>query len=86
MTETTKELARQFIREHEDIRGAYAFVCNRIIEFPSVQELLAVKQYLEEQMAQEQMEEHGWVRTGSGCWHKETNEAFWARMKANSKE
>lgn len=65
-----------------DLHEQYARVCNQCLEAPPGPELLDLKEELERRLAEESMEEYGWLRDETWKWYKETPEQFAARYRA----
>lgn len=68
-----------------DLHEQYAQVCNQCLEASPSPELLDLKEELERRLAEESMEEYGWLRDEPGKWNWETPEQFSARYRAGRK-
>lgn len=77
-----RKLAQNLIKECEDIRTAYATVCNNLNPSNPNKEMLAVKHYLEYLLACESMEEYNWERDEFGRWFRLKDDEFWSHLKA----
>lgn len=66
-----RKLADKAIRECQgDTLVAYAAACNRTLGPSADETLLAVKRELARRVADEALEDNGWVRSETGQWRK----------------
>ena len=81
-----RQLTYELIKEYEgDQLATYAHVSNRLLGAFLNEELLAIKQELEHQIADEALEAAGWSRSDTGEWRKKEASDFYQRLQAARK-